>query len=413
LIIAVAGPRAINSSQPGTSGIDPASAEISFWDSIKNSNDPEDLKDYLKRYPNGQFEGIARRRIRALAANPSAAEPGPEKDSSRGLEGTIWENKDESRGLMSSVFIYEFLPGGIYQTRNPNAPNVSGGGTWTQDGNHLILKEGNLTIEGILNGDRIDAEFYSSGRRTSLVFTRKGSSRKTSDASVTPLPKVDEILETNIRALGGKAAFEKLTTLYLRGLVEVSAAGKSFNGTTEMYVKFPDKSLSITSVPKLEKSTQGFDGTIGWRKDERGVTLLNDWQIAFMKRNTVLSYLTDIRQFKSFYSKSIVKRREKIGNREAYVVEVEPLGSKAETLYFDVETGLVIRWDLLYQSADSQKGVGIPMQLYVDEYADTNGVKIASVVRQVSSGLTFITRFFDIKYNVPVDDAKLASLNEH
>jgi Caspase domain len=42
--------------------IDAMTIELSFWDSIKNSNDPEDFKAYLARYPNGQFADLARRR---------------------------------------------------------------------------------------------------------------------------------------------------------------------------------------------------------------------------------------------------------------------------------------------------------------------------------------------------------------
>lgn len=248
---------------------------------------------------------------------------------------------------------------------------------------------------------------FPNGTFGALARTRAQPTLAT-EGTVAPLPSVDEILEANIRALGGKAAIGQMNTLVLRGLVEVSAAGKTFNGTTELYAKFPDKSLSITNVPKLEKSMQGFDGTIGWRKDDRGVSLMNDWQIAFMKRNNTISYLTDISQFKSVYPKSRLKGKEKIGTREAYVVEIEPLGSKPETIYFDIETGLAIRWDVLYQSADSQKGIGTPMQLYVDEYADANGVKVAAVIRQVSPGITFTTRFFDVKYNVPIDDAKFS-----
>ncbi|MBS1189104.1 MAG: peptidase caspase catalytic subunit p20 [Rhodocyclaceae bacterium] len=37
--------------------------ELEFWSSIKNSNDPADFKEYLSRYPNGQFASIAQRRV--------------------------------------------------------------------------------------------------------------------------------------------------------------------------------------------------------------------------------------------------------------------------------------------------------------------------------------------------------------
>lgn len=51
---------------PITSSFDPVVIELSFWESIKNSTDPDDFKDYLDKYPNGQFTGLARRRQTAL-----------------------------------------------------------------------------------------------------------------------------------------------------------------------------------------------------------------------------------------------------------------------------------------------------------------------------------------------------------
>lgn len=46
----------------GNSKLDPAAIELSYWESIKNSSDPADYEDYLRKYPNGQFSDLARRR---------------------------------------------------------------------------------------------------------------------------------------------------------------------------------------------------------------------------------------------------------------------------------------------------------------------------------------------------------------
>lgn len=56
--------------------------ELEFWSSIKNSSDPEDFKEYLTRYPNGQFASIAQRRVAAVSQpgtrrNTEAAPPPP------------------------------------------------------------------------------------------------------------------------------------------------------------------------------------------------------------------------------------------------------------------------------------------------------------------------------------------------
>jgi hypothetical protein len=305
LVIAVGGKGAPASAEEARTetapSFDPAAMEMSFWESIKNSTDPEDYQAYLEKYPNGTYAALARRRAGAAAST----------------------------------------------TGNAAA-----------------------------------------------------------------MPTVNQIIENNIRAAGGKEAMEQFTTIVQKGLIELSAGGKTFQGTTEFYRKRPDKTLSITKVAKLFNSLDGYDGTIGWIKDDRGVHLKNDWQLAFAKRNAVLSWMTDVNQFFEIYPKSRLKGREKFDNREVFVVEVEAVGSKPETLYFDTQTGLLVRWDILYQSSDAQKGVGVPMQLYVDEYADINGLMVAVSMRQVSSGLTITTRFFDTKYNVPIDDAKFIKPNK-
>jgi hypothetical protein len=117
--------------------------------------------------------------------------------------------------------------------------------------------------------------------------------------------------------------------------------------------------------------------------------------------------MTDIKQFQAVYPKAQVKGTEKVGNRDTYVVEVTPLVGQSETLFFDKETGLLIRWDLIYEST-GQKGVTASMQLYIDSYSDVGGLKIPSSIRQVSNLVTYVTQFFDIKYNVPIDDTRFS-----
>jgi formylglycine-generating enzyme required for sulfatase activity len=56
--------------------------ELTFWDSIKNSNYASDYEAYLKAYPNGRFAGLAKARIERLqgaasAPAPAAAPPAP------------------------------------------------------------------------------------------------------------------------------------------------------------------------------------------------------------------------------------------------------------------------------------------------------------------------------------------------
>jgi tetratricopeptide (TPR) repeat protein len=47
--------------------------ELSFWESIKNSGDPEEFAAYLNKYPEGQFAELARIRMRAFAGKKGEA----------------------------------------------------------------------------------------------------------------------------------------------------------------------------------------------------------------------------------------------------------------------------------------------------------------------------------------------------
>lgn len=53
--------------------VEPLTIELAYWDAIKNSADPEDFKDYLEKYPNGQFAAIAKRRTQPT--NPTVTSP--------------------------------------------------------------------------------------------------------------------------------------------------------------------------------------------------------------------------------------------------------------------------------------------------------------------------------------------------
>ena len=51
-------------------------AEISFWETVRDSRNPAELQAYIDAYPNGRFVVLAKARLAALGRGP-AAQPGP------------------------------------------------------------------------------------------------------------------------------------------------------------------------------------------------------------------------------------------------------------------------------------------------------------------------------------------------
>lgn len=69
-------PAATASTAKTSDSVDPAVIELSFWDTIKNSSNPEDFKAYLQQYPNGRFATLAKIRANPTPSNPFAPGPG-------------------------------------------------------------------------------------------------------------------------------------------------------------------------------------------------------------------------------------------------------------------------------------------------------------------------------------------------
>jgi len=66
------------------SGSNTANYEIEFWQSVKDSDNAEMLKAYLAEFPDGQFESLARIKLRELSGGSSA----PATTSSEASEGS-------------------------------------------------------------------------------------------------------------------------------------------------------------------------------------------------------------------------------------------------------------------------------------------------------------------------------------
>lgn len=223
--------------------------------------------------------------------------------------------------------------------------------------------------------------------------------------NVGSMPTVDQIIESDIRAIGGRTAVENLKTIVATGFYEITAGNKTLTGDLEEYIKLPDKELSIMyygSTPKME----GFDGVVGWTSDSDGVKTMSEMHLGLVKRNLALSFLTDVKKFNQLYPRTLLRGKQEIGGQETYVVEATPDKGRPETLYFDTRTGLLLRWDFMDDSDVSQPGVLHPTQLYFENYAEIAEVMVPLTQRQVISGYVGAMRLGSVKFNVPIDDTK-------
>jgi outer membrane lipoprotein-sorting protein len=107
---------------------------------------------------------------------------------------------------------------------------------------------------------------------------------------------------------------------------------------------------------------------------------------------------------KDQYSKIEVKSKEKIGEKDAYLIEATPSEGSAEQMYFDVESGLLTR--VVAEQESPQGSTHVEMSL--EDYKEVDGVKIPFTIIRVTPQMTIVIKFDEVKHNVEIEDEKFS-----
>src|SRR5262249_10198578 len=81
--------------------------DLTFWTSIKTSNDPADFEDFLKRFPQSEFVSLAQRRLAALREAP----PGAAGKDAAGMKTR--STHDEKREVQHALHSLGFFQGNV------------------------------------------------------------------------------------------------------------------------------------------------------------------------------------------------------------------------------------------------------------------------------------------------------------
>jgi hypothetical protein len=216
--------------------------------------------------------------------------------------------------------------------------------------------------------------------------------------SATPaptMPTADNILNKYTEALGGQGAIDKVKTRVMKGTY-TSANGMT--ATYEIDQAAPDKFHVIftTSQGTMER---GFNGSAGWEKNPSGVMDLPSDQLAQMK--AAVGMFSDIKLKEQFTRMNV--RKDKLDGKDVYVILGTTTAGRRERLYFDAETGLLLR-----RNTAMQTPIGIiPQETDFEDYRDIDGVKVPFTIRTLTldTGSTATRKYTEVKANAPVDDS--------
>lgn len=211
-------------------------------------------------------------------------------------------------------------------------------------------------------------------------------------------PGVDDILDKYVKAIGGKEAFQKLNSRVAKGTFELEQM--NIEASEEIDQKVPNKMVSITDVPNFGVVRSGYDGTTAWQDDpQTGLQDVTGEMLAQMKRNA--EFYHEIK-LKELYGTLTVKGKESVNGHDAWVVEATPSDSKPETLYFDADSGLIVR---AKGQTEGPNGA-IDVDTTLSDYREVDGIKIPFEIHSERSDFTFTIKWTEVKHNVPIEDSK-------
>jgi hypothetical protein len=224
-------------------------------------------------------------------------------------------------------------------------------------------------------------------------------------AHVSAAQTADDIIEKSINAFGGRAALEKIKTRVAVGDIMLSTQAGEIPGTIEVTNAAPNKTRALLKADLSAFGAgqllidQRFDGTTGYVLDSmQGDRPISGNQLDNM-RNT--SFPHPFLTYKATGFKVTLIGKEKVGDRDAFVLTFEPPTGSSITQYIDAETYLPIK---------SVAKVNVPpvgefeQTTETSDYRDVDGVKVPFKIKNTSSVQGMTMTFVKITHNAPVDE---------
>ena len=233
---------------------------------------------------------------------------------------------------------------------------------------------------------------------TQLSCARLGSSRSQPGARSSPEEQaaIDQILQRYEEALGGRQAIDAIKSYKMEGSFQLAG----MNGKIAGWRKEPDKTLTVIEFPRFGTLKKGFDGQTRWVQTPAGTfENSNPQEIAELDRDAEVYSPGKI---KGLFESMKLDNKARLNGREMYVIEGKPHRGPAEKLFFDVENGLLVRWDM----ARRQEGRGtVFVKVHLEDYKDVGKLKAPLKIRFAFESFTFLVQVDELEYNIPIDDA--------
>jgi zinc protease len=217
----------------------------------------------------------------------------------------------------------------------------------------------------------------------------------------------DDVVNRCLTAIGGRAALGKLKSRSMIGTIALSTPAGDIAGSIEILNAAPNKSrtlikadLSALGAGQLVLD-QRFDGTSGYALDTlQGNRDITGNQLDNLRNG---SFPHPFLNYKEMGMTAQVSGKERVGEREAYVVIFEPPSGSVVRQYIDAETYLPVK--IVVKVDVPQLGREVEQTTEFLDYREVDGIKLPFGVTATSSVQNYTITITKVEHNVRVDEA--------
>lgn len=217
----------------------------------------------------------------------------------------------------------------------------------------------------------------------------------------------DEVIERSITALGGRAAHAKIKSRVTTGAITFSTPGGNFDGSLEVYNAAPNK---VRTVIKADLSAVGvgqllidqrFDGQSGYVLDSlQGNRDITGNQLDNMRSG---GFPHPFLNYKDLGTSAKMVGKEKVGDRDAYVILFDPTSGSTIRQYIDAETYLPTK--VVMTVAVPEMGGDMEQTTEFTDYREVDGIKTPFRLNVSSTVQSFEVKVDKVEHNVSVETA--------
>jgi len=207
-------------------------------------------------------------------------------------------------------------------------------------------------------------------------------------------PSAETLLDNYVKAIGGRAASDKVNTRMIKARLEVPAAGLSMSVST--WTARPNKARTIVESDAVGRIERGFDGTVGWEvTTTTGPRVYEGAQLDDAVRDNRFDGLAAWREW---IAKAETQGAADVEGKPAWKVLVTPKRGGTQTYFFDRASSLVVKLETIVRTPMGD----IPAEAFLSDYRDVAGVLMPHRVRQLVTGQELVSVIESVTPNAEI-----------